>query len=170
MQSIRPSASVRHSTSLFRSISWCGLRNKSSVGSKTTTGSCVKLWIRGSSFMKRQTAAWVRKAEEDWQGACDLAARNPPLRDLVCFHCQQTAEKYLKALLQEVGAILPKTHNLKDLVKLLLPYDGTLAPLQRGLRTLSRYAVDYRYPGLRATRKRMQSAMKQASRIRGALR
>jgi HEPN domain-containing protein len=120
--------------------------------------------------MKRQTAAWIRKAEEDWQGACELAARNPPLRDLVCFHCQQAAEKYLKALLQEVGAVLPKTHNLKDLLKLLLPHDGALSRLKRGLGSLSRFAVDYRYPGLRATNKRMQSAIKQAGRVRSELR
>ena len=80
--------------------------------------------------MKRQTAQWVRKAEEDWEGARDLAGRRPPLRDLTCFHCQQAAEKYLKALLQNVGAVVPKTHNLRDLLLLLLPHDTTLAPLR----------------------------------------
>ena len=49
--------------------------------------------------MKRQTGEWVRKAEDDWDGARNLAARTPPLIDLACFHCQQAAEKYLKALL-----------------------------------------------------------------------
>jgi HEPN domain-containing protein len=71
--------------------------------------------------MKRQTAQWVLKAEEDWAGARELAARTPPLRDLACFHCQQAAEKYLKSLLQELGAAVPKTHNLKDLLNLGLP-------------------------------------------------
>lgn len=94
--------------------------------------------------MKRQTALWVRKAEEDWEGAHVLASRKPPLRDLACFHCQQAAEKYLKALLQENGAVVPKTHDLRDLCNLLLPYEKTLASLRRGLRSLSRYAVDYR--------------------------
>ncbi|SRR6266545_6275408 len=65
--------------------------------------------------MKRQTAKWVRKAEEDMEGARELGARKPPLRDLVCFHCQQAAEKYLKALLQELGAVVPKTHELEEL-------------------------------------------------------
>src|SRR5438034_1160307 len=101
--------------------------------------------------MKRQTAPWVRKAEEDWAAASALAARRPPLRDTACFHCQQASEKYLKALLKEKGAAVPKTHNLKELLELLLPHDPTLAPLRRGLASLGRYAVAYRYPGQRAT-------------------
>ena len=48
--------------------------------------------------MKRKTMTWVRKAEDDWDAACELATRSPPLRDAVCFHCQQSAEKYMKAL------------------------------------------------------------------------
>ena len=120
--------------------------------------------------MKRQTAQWFRKAEEDWEGAHELAARKPPLRDLACFHCQQAAEKYLKALLQEAGAVVPRTHDLKDLLDLLLPHDGTLSPLRRSLASLSRYAVDYRYPGLRATQRGMVAALGHADRVRGECR
>ncbi len=101
--------------------------------------------------MKRRTAMWVRKAEEDIGGARDLSAQRPPGRNLVCFHCQQAAEKYLKALLQEFGVAPPKTHNLRDLLKLLLLHDGTLKPLERGAKSLTQYAVHYRYPGENAT-------------------
>jgi HEPN domain-containing protein len=52
--------------------------------------------------MKRETAKWAQKAERDWEVAHKLAAEKPPPRDIVCFHCQQAAEKYLKALLQEI--------------------------------------------------------------------
>ena len=62
--------------------------------------------------MKRETAKWVRKAEQDWEVAHKLAGETPPPRDIVCFHCQQAAEKYLKALLQESGLVVPKTHDL----------------------------------------------------------
>jgi HEPN domain-containing protein len=88
----------------------------------------------------------------------------------VCFHCQQCAEKYLKALLQENGAHVPRTHDLQDLLDLLLPHDGTLAPLRRILRSLSRYAVEYRYPDLWATTRQMQSAHRHAGRVRRELR
>jgi HEPN domain-containing protein len=76
----------------------------------------------------------------------ELAVRSPPLRDAACFYCQQSAEQHLKALLQEKGIAIPKTRNLKGLLN-LMPHDKTLASLQRGRITLSRYALEYRYPG-----------------------
>ena len=43
---------------------------------------------------------WINKAEDDFEGAKDIARRRKrPLPDLVCFHCQQSAEKYLKSFL-----------------------------------------------------------------------
>jgi hypothetical protein len=54
--------------------------------------------------MKKATAEWLSKAEADWQGAKRLARGKSPLYDLVCFHCQQSPEKYLKALMEELGA------------------------------------------------------------------
>ena len=72
--------------------------------------------------MKRETGRWVRKAEADHEGANELALKARPLNDLICFHCQQSAEKYLKALLIERGLSFPKTHRLEDLLLLLLPH------------------------------------------------
>ena len=92
------------------------------------------------------------------QGFGGLAAQAPPPRNAACFHCQQAAEKYLKALLQELGLGVPRTHELEDLLDLLLPHDATLAPLRRSLRSLTPYAVNFRYPGVRATTRRMQAA------------
>src|SRR5262249_4311512 len=50
----------------------------------------------------------VLKAEEDLEGAQWLAALPKPKRDAACFHCQQSVEKYLKALLQENGLAVPR--------------------------------------------------------------
>src|SRR5688572_2297121 len=96
--------------------------------------------------MKRQTWPWVRKAEDDLAAARALAARKPPLRDVVCFHCQQAAEKYLKALLQELSLPFPKTHDLENLLLLVLPHHATLKRLRRRLDALTNFAVDFRYP------------------------
>lgn len=120
--------------------------------------------------MKRQTAKWVRKAEEDWEAARELAARKPPLRDQACFHCQQAAEKYLKALLQENSVAIPKIHDLENVLDLLLPHDATLKPLRRILQSLSNYAVDYRYPDVRATTRQMNTALRHTERVRGEAR
>ncbi len=75
--------------------------------------------------MKHHTAQWVLKAEDDMEIARNLAALAKPKRDGACFHCQQSAEKYLKALLQELGLAVPRTHELEDLLDLLLPHDAT---------------------------------------------
>ena len=85
-------------------------------------------------------------------------------------HGFQAAEKYLKALLQELGLVAPRTHDLEDLLDLLLPHDASLGPLRRNLRSLTPYAVNIRYPGLRATTRRMQAALRHAERVRQQLR
>src|SRR5437016_3624068 len=108
--------------------------------------------------MKRETAKWVRKAETDIKAARRLAAGKPPLRDPACNLSQQSAEKYLKALLQDQGAHVPKTHDLDDLLDLLVPHDPSLEKLRRHATSLSRYAVDYRYPGKCSTTREMKVA------------
>jgi HEPN domain-containing protein len=65
---------------------------------------------------------------------------------------------------------VPRTHELNDILDLLLPHDATLASLRQGLRSLTRYAVSFRYPGVRATTRRMQAALRQAERVRRELR
>jgi len=120
--------------------------------------------------MKRHTAQWVSKAEEDMVAARALAVQTPPPRNAVCFHCQQVVEKYLKALLQEYGVAVPRTHDLKQVLNLLLPHDAKLVSLRRRVASLTKYAVEYRYPGLRATTRQMKSALKIAKRVRKDIR
>src|SRR5262245_42499012 len=101
--------------------------------------------------MKKATAEWLAKAEDDLDAARKLLRGKKPLKDQICFHCQQAAEMFLKALLQEWGLPIHKTHDITALVNQLLPTDQTLRSLRRGSKRLTRYAVEYRYPGIRAT-------------------
>ncbi|MCZ6676164.1 MAG: HEPN domain-containing protein [Candidatus Poribacteria bacterium] len=56
---------------------------------------------------------WIEKAEADFKGAVALnRRRKDPLPDLVCYHCQQSAEKYLKAFLIAQGITPPRIHDL----------------------------------------------------------
>jgi HEPN domain-containing protein len=66
--------------------------------------------------MKRATREWVRKAEKDYRFARRNAHSPEPFHDQLCFLCQQAAEKYLKALQEERGIAIPRTHALKDLL------------------------------------------------------
>src|SRR5438045_1635572 len=120
--------------------------------------------------MRRITREWVRKAEADYQLAQSLALRNEPFHDQRCFLCQQAAEKYLKALLAELGQVVPKTHFLHTLVQLLAPNYPSLSAINRGMRFLNRFAVETRYPGDQATRRQANSALTWADRARTAAR
>jgi HEPN domain-containing protein len=74
------------------------------------------------------TAEWVAKAEGDFATAGrEVRARNTPNYDAACFHAQQAAEKYLKAVLQEHGSTVPRTHNLITLLELVRLIDPTFA-------------------------------------------
>jgi HEPN domain-containing protein len=95
-----------------------------------------------------------------------MATGAEPLHDAVCFHCQQCAEKYLKALLKELGLPVPRVHDLDELLIRLLPHRPTLTPLRSGLVLLTDYAVETRYPGFFATKRHATSALKWAIRVR----
>jgi HEPN domain-containing protein len=112
------------------------------------------------------TREWIRKAEADFRAAEVLAAAPEPFHDPVCFHCQQSAEKYLKALLEELGIAISKTHQLEDLLTLLLPHHASLGRYRRGLRILTGFAVDPRYPLLNTTRRQATSALGWAGKVR----
>jgi HEPN domain-containing protein len=88
------------------------------------------------------------------------------VRDAICFHCQQAAEKYLKALLCELGLPIPRIHDLDELLVLLVPHHGLLRPLSRVLVSLSRFAVDYRYPDRSASTRDMHAALRHVERVR----
>jgi HEPN domain-containing protein len=115
-------------------------------------------------------AKWVRKAEDDLICARLAEPNNPPLYDQVCFHCQQSAEKYLKALLQESGLVAPRSHDLIRLLDILLTHDPPLGSLRRRLNSLTQYAVDIRYPVKRANRRNAQAALRQAEKVRQQIR
>jgi HEPN domain-containing protein len=119
--------------------------------------------------MKRLTAEWVRKAESDYHLAVRAAAENEPFHDQVCFLCQQSAEKYLKALLKEAGASIPRTHELASLLSLVTP-QFQLRGLQRGLEFLSQFAVETRYPGKSATKRQAAAALRWSGKVRDACR
>jgi HEPN domain-containing protein len=120
--------------------------------------------------MKKMTREWVRKAEADLAIVRRIRAAKPPLYDGICFHCQQAAEKYLKALMQERGLAVPRTHDLVDLVDLLLPGDSTLRSLRRGARSLRRFAVDARYPGMWASSRQANASWQNVQRMRTEVR
>ncbi|MDQ2830508.1 MAG: HEPN domain-containing protein [Chloroflexota bacterium] len=93
--------------------------------------------------MSPLTTEWITKAEGDLASALrDYRARKAPNYDGACFHAQQCAEKYLKALLQDNGIAFGKTHDLLILYKPLLSIDPLWATMHDDLDKLTAYAVD----------------------------
>src|SRR2546426_2604953 len=91
-------------------------------------------------FMQPLTTEWVEKAEGDYLSLMrEMRARKKHNYDAACFHAQQCAEKYMKALLQESARPFPKSHDLDDLMKLLLPIDAGWLLFQSDLQKLTLY-------------------------------
>ena len=66
--------------------------------------------------------------------------------DIACFHCQQAAEKYLKAFLVFEEQIPPHTHDLLRLIADCTPFNVRFADFQIEAEKLTRYSVATRYP------------------------
>ncbi|MBA4379865.1 MAG: DNA-binding protein [Anaerolinea sp.] len=117
--------------------------------------------------MNPLTHEWVEKADGDFHVAGrELRTRKMPNYDAVCFHAQQCAEKYLKAILQEHDQRIPKIHHLAELLTLVTKVEPTCQFLLADLDVLEDYAIEFRYPGLIAEKGEAQSAFKAAQRVR----
>lgn len=90
---------------------------------------------------------WVEKAEEDLRTAeHTLTLKENCPYGTVCFHAQQCAEKYLKALLGLHSIPFPKIHDLLELLP-LVPKALGLGIQTSDVAEVNRYAVEGRYPG-----------------------
>jgi HEPN domain-containing protein len=90
---------------------------------------------------------WIEKADADLEVARRItseATGNLRIREIVGFHCQQAAEKYLKALLTRRQIEFPKTHDIKTLLHLAgVPVADSLS----GAKWLTPFGAEIRYPG-----------------------
>ena len=116
-------------------------------------------------------ADWVDKAEADWIGAVALNRRRRiPLPDLVCFHCQQCAEKYLKAFLVKHRQTPPRVHDLTGLLDRCGELDPLLAVLAPLLGPLNAFAVAARYPDVATSDADAKQAITATRMVRRVLR
>lgn len=112
-------------------------------------------------------AEWVTKAEEDFLTVEVLARqRKKRIHNSICFHAQQCAEKYLKALLVSHKLPTRKAHDLGELADALRSYEPTIVLIEDLFDGLTPYAVESRYPGDDATAREAKAARKAAGEIR----
>lgn len=86
---------------------------------------------------------WIDKANKDIK-AVEKLKDELDITEIVCFHCQQAVEKYLKALLIYNGEDIQKTHNIDFLLNKCKIYNTEFEKYIGN--SLSDYAVDLRYP------------------------
>ena len=90
---------------------------------------------------------WLAKANNDLETAKFLFASGRPFFSVICFHSQQAAEKYFKALLTWHQIEFPKTHDLDLLLSFIASTDSALASSLTEIALLNPYGVEIRYPG-----------------------
>jgi len=121
--------------------------------------------------MKPLTAEWAGKAEADFAVMeREGRVRKNPAYDSICFHAQQCAEKYLKAILSEQTLEAGRTHDLVALLERVLPMHPLWEAYRVDLAYLSDFAVAYRYPGESATKQQARDAIQRCRRFRLAAR
>lgn len=120
--------------------------------------------------MNPLTLEWIEKAEGDYRTAKWGLQAPDPVHDAICFHAQQCIEKYLKAWLQEANIPTPRTHNLEELLALIVPTQPVWFAWQPDFKIITAYAVDPRYPGDSATADNTQHAMHVCEDVRQTVR
>ena len=96
---------------------------------------------KAEKTLQQAVANWLLKAENDLIMAKDerFLKKDGFVTDGICFHCQQAAEKYLKAFLVLHSVDFEKTHNLEFLANLCKAISGDFGSLEFG--NLTNYGI-----------------------------
>ncbi|MCL1947737.1 MAG: HEPN domain-containing protein [Chitinivibrionia bacterium] len=90
---------------------------------------------------------WIKFASDDLFVAKHLFYEvNPKQLYISCYHCQQCAEKILKAVLLSFGLELLKIHDLNKLCNLCTEKDNSFEEIQELCAFINPYGIDAKYP------------------------
>ena len=89
---------------------------------------------------------WFKVAETDLASATFLQGMRPVPVEVICYHCQQAAEKYLKGFLAIKGETIEKVHDLVRLNRICRKYAMDFESIEADCLMLTDYAVNVRYP------------------------
>jgi Uncharacterized conserved protein related to C-terminal domain of eukaryotic chaperone, SACSIN len=110
---------------------------------------------------------WFEYAQNDFDTATILADQLKPKFEIVCYHCQQCAEKMLKGYIAFKGGKLQKIHDLVVLCENCSSYDSDFEKILEHCSDLTIYASEVRYPNLLDIENyNMRNAMNDAAIIR----
>jgi len=89
---------------------------------------------------------WLEIADNDLDSAILLNEAARKHCEIICYHCAQAAEKYLKAYLIYNDIIPKKTHDLRFLHNLCIELDEEFSNIITECSYLNKFANDIRYP------------------------
>ena len=89
---------------------------------------------------------WLQIADDDLDSAILLNAAVRKHNEIICYHCAQATEKYLKAFLVSKGLIPKKTHDLLYLNSLCESFDSDFIKFKPECSFLTKFSNDIRYP------------------------
>ncbi len=95
----------------------------------------------------KEVFQWLIKAEHDIGSARRLLSGDFPYLDTAVYHCQQAAEKSLKAYLTLKDTPFQKIHDLSFLVEQCKELDIEFEQIMDISSILTPYAIAFRYPG-----------------------
>lgn len=88
---------------------------------------------------------WFEMAKKDMRSA-EILYEHDADNGIVCFHCQQAIEKYLKGFLIKVTGELQEGHNLIKLCKKVIAYNNALNEFVKDMAFVNTYYIETRYP------------------------
>ncbi len=89
---------------------------------------------------------WLRLASDDLVSAKYLLGLHPLRLGIICYHCQQSAEKMLKGFLISRDIVPPRTHDLRLLRRLCGEVAEGFDDIDEACVRLTAYGVQPRYP------------------------
>jgi HEPN domain-containing protein len=106
---------------------------------------------------------WIHFAQMDFDSAVALSEKFRPPLEIVCYHCQQAAEKILKAYMIAKTNTLTKTHILVDLLNTCVQYSADFDNFRNVCIKLTAFIALTRYPSsIELTEQAMKNALKDA--------
>jgi HEPN domain-containing protein len=89
---------------------------------------------------------WLSKADENFEFAVANLEEGKPFFALICFHFQQSVEKYLKAYIVAHDLEFRKIHDLPALLKTCMGKNSSLEELDVDCEFLNTFYIETRYP------------------------
>ncbi|MDP3735126.1 MAG: HEPN domain-containing protein [bacterium] len=88
---------------------------------------------------------WFERGDDDLQ-VMEVLLRNESIPNVVCFHAEQAAEKYLKGFLAHRERHARRVHDLSSLLRVCCEVDASFKALQHDVEFLGDLYFSSRYP------------------------